>query len=135
MFALRQTYRLARRNVSRMSTASRLLRLDVSKSSTSRSARVKLSGEFDLSEVQSFRETVTAGLVQDGHATVVLDLSGLTFLDSSGLRALLEARRSALLLGSRLVLLRPSEAVQKVLFLSGLADVFEIADDDGGLAD
>jgi anti-anti-sigma factor len=94
-----------------------------------RAARVRLTGEFDLSEVHTFRETVTAGFVHDGYS-VVLDLSEITFLDSSGLRAILEARHAALARGASLVLMGPSEAVEKVLELTGLTDVFDITMDD-----
>jgi anti-anti-sigma factor len=94
-----------------------------------RTALVRLSGEFDLSELQAFRETVTVGPVQDGYS-VVLDLSEITFLDSSGLRAILEARHAALAHGATLVLVRPSDAVAKVLDLTGLTDVFDITLDD-----
>lgn len=46
-----------------------------------------LSGELDLEHQD--RLTAVAAQQREGHRTVVLDCSGLTFIDSSGLRAIL----------------------------------------------
>lgn len=93
----------------------------------------KLAGEFDMEAETFFAETVTRGIVRNGHATVALDCSEVTFIDSSGLRALIDAQKQAELCGSSFVLLAPSDAVSKVLELAGLLDHFAIVTDDGYL--
>jgi anti-anti-sigma factor len=111
----------------------RPLRLEVTESETGRAVVVKLVGEFDLSVEDLFAEAVTDGVVQDGHASVVLDLSELTFLDVSALHAFLRARANAGTSGTRLVLLKPSRAATRLLDVSGLTDRFEIAWDTASI--
>ena len=54
----------------------RPLQLEVAESSTGRTVIVKLRGGFDMSVEFLFAETVTEGVVQNGHSAVVLDLFG-----------------------------------------------------------
>jgi anti-sigma B factor antagonist len=108
-------------------TAIRPLVVEIAEASSGRAVVVTLAGEFDLSVEKLFSEIVTDGVVQDGHASVVLDLAEITFLDSSGIRALLVARKQALASGTRLSLRRPSPAVQRVLELTAVVGAFEIA--------
>jgi anti-sigma B factor antagonist len=113
----------------------RPLQLEAAESSTGRTVIVKLKGEFDMSVEGLFAETVTEGVVHNGHSAVVLDLSGVTFLDSSGIGALIRARHEAVARGSRFVLLRPSAAVEKVLEISGLPSHFETTLEDATILD
>lgn len=55
-------------------------------------------------------------------ATVELDMSGVTFLDSTGLHSLVNACRR-LDEGGSMVLIRPSDAVRRVLELSKIQEV------------
>ena len=57
--------------------------------------------------------------------TLVIDLRGLLFMDSAGLGRLLAARRRAARSGRRLVIVRGSRTVDRVMMLAGLQDVFE----------
>ena len=108
------------------STITRPLRLTVAEAASGRAAVVKVEGEFDLSVEALFDEVVIDGVVQNGHASVVLDLSGLAFIDLAGVHALVRARAAAHARGSRLVLLRPSRPTQRLLELCGLTDGFEL---------
>lgn len=108
----------------------RPLQLAVAESSSGRSVIVTLEGEFDMSVEGLFTETVTQGVVHNGHSSVVLDVSGVTFLDSSGIGAMLRARQEAVARGSRFVLSQPSAPVTKVLEIAGLASHFETTLED-----
>jgi anti-anti-sigma factor len=63
--------------------------------------------------------------VAAGHPVVVVDLGGVAFIDSSGLRVLVTAHQ-ALGDGRRLELRNLRSAVQRVVDLSGLAEVFDV---------
>lgn len=56
---------------------------------------------------------------------ITVDLSEVLFMDSTGLAALLAMRRHATS-GASLVLRRPSDAVQRIFELTGIAGVFAI---------
>jgi anti-anti-sigma factor len=59
---------------------------------------------------------------------VVLDLSEVGFVDRMGLRLLLRLQLLTEGSGSRLVLSRPSDVVQKLMSLVGIAERFEYLD-------
>ena len=56
------------------------------------------------------------------HARVMLDLSGLSFVDSAGVSVLIKAKQTAEGHGRELVLRRPTEQVERVFAVVGLAD-------------
>ena len=81
---------------------------------------VEVVGELDLSTVQELADAFERA-DRSGGRTLVLDASGLTFCDSAGLRVLMEARhRGAIALRS------PSDALRRLLELTGTADRFEV---------
>src|SRR3954447_5292368 len=87
--------------------------------------RIALRGELDLAHAYTFDEELRR--VEDAHpSTVVLDLRELAFLDSCGLARLLAARRRARRAGHRLVLVRGSAAVQRLLAFAAVEEAFEI---------
>jgi anti-sigma B factor antagonist len=59
-------------------------------------------------------------------ASPVLDLSGVTFVDSSGLRVLVDQQQRLREAGADLVLHAPSNAVSRLLELSGLDGHFTV---------
>jgi anti-anti-sigma factor len=61
----------------------------------------------------------------DGDGDLALVMSGVRFIDSSGLRALFEIEKAS----SKLVLVRPSAVVKRLLSLTEMTDVFEMSDD------
>lgn len=85
--------------------------------------RIAVRGEIDLSNVQQFREHISAGLADDAEI-VVLDLTEVSFIDSSGLNALLYAKAQD---GSRLRVI-PSPALLHLLAITGLHEHLPIID-------
>jgi anti-sigma B factor antagonist len=85
---------------------------------------VGLKGELDLEHAYTFDEELKR--VEERAATVVLDLRKLSFLDSCGLSRLLAARRRARRAGRRLVLVRGSAAVQRLMAMTAVDEDFEI---------
>jgi anti-sigma B factor antagonist len=83
-----------------------------------------ISGELDVATAAELRGAGEQAIAA-GSQTLVLDLSDVTFLDSSGLGALIAIRNASLAAGCALVLLHPSDRVNKVLELSGLTGVFD----------
>jgi anti-sigma B factor antagonist len=90
--------------------------------------RVALRGELDLQHAYLFEEELRR-IEARGPAGLVLDLRRLTFVDSCGLARLLAVRARALRAHRRLLLVRGSEAVQRLFALTGIAELFETVDD------
>jgi anti-sigma B factor antagonist len=77
-----------------------------------------LTGDLDLAAAPELADAIrTAREMSEGD--IVLDMSGVTFLDSSGLRAIVAAHHDAAD-DSRIVIRRPSDAVTRVLEITGL---------------
>ena len=66
-------------------------------------------------------------------ATVVLNLSKLTFLDSTGLRRIVTADERAHDAGRRVVIVRGPDPVQRVFSITRLDERLEIVDDAAAL--
>jgi anti-sigma B factor antagonist len=90
--------------------------------------RVALRGELDLEHAYTFDEELRR-VERARPACLVLDLRGLWFLDSCGLARLLAARRRARREKRRLVLVRGTPAVQKLLAITSVGEHFEIVSD------
>jgi anti-anti-sigma factor len=88
--------------------------------------RIVVKGELDLADERPFVDDVNAVFAGDERVTVELDLSEVEFIDSSGVRALLVLRRAH---SDRLMVGRRSDAVQRVLGITGLTDLFSEAGD------
>jgi anti-anti-sigma factor len=77
---------------------------------------LRLSGEFDMSSIETFRMAVETSA--DPEQEIVLELKDLTFLDSSGIRAILTMAQE---IGTKGVLLRnPQPNVRRVIELIGI---------------
>jgi anti-sigma B factor antagonist len=77
---------------------------------------LRLSGEFDMSSVDTFR--LAAETLVDPDREIALDLTELTFIDSSGIRAILTMAQE---IGAKGVVLRnPQPNVRRVLDLIGI---------------
>jgi anti-sigma B factor antagonist len=87
-----------------------------------------LIGELDLSSVPKVQEELRR-VEAASPATLVLDLSKLTFLDSTGLRCIVTADERARNEGRRIVIVRGPDAVQRVFAITRLDDRLEIVDD------
>jgi anti-sigma B factor antagonist len=89
---------------------------------------IRAAGEVDLGTVPTLRRELD--VARAAGSTALLDLSEITFMDSTGLHLLLQAsRRSA---DSEWVfhILRPSQVVQRLIAVSGTADLLALGDPD-----
>jgi len=83
-------------------------------------------GEIDLYTAPTLREAALAAMRQHG-TTLRMDLRDVTFMDSTGIEVLLATRRRAELEGGSLTLCRPSQAVRRIIEVTGLDKMFTIA--------
>src|SRR4051794_283813 len=90
--------------------------------------RVALRGELDLEHAYLFEEELRR-VEARAPVGLVLDLRQLRFVDSCGIARILAVRARAMRAGRRLLLIRGSEAVQRLFALTGVADLFETVDD------
>ena len=88
---------------------------------------LRVSGEVDLYSSPELRTGVQA-LLARANDRVHIDLSAVGYMDSSGVATLVEGMRSAQANNVAFVLYAPSESVMKVLTLSRLDSVFDIAE-------
>jgi anti-anti-sigma factor len=99
-----------------------------------RTALVALRGELDLVTVSKVAEVVD-GLNPnaEGVRHLVLDLRGLTFMDSSGLHELIRQNEFARSNRHNLAVVRGTDAIERVLELSGVKDMLVLVDDPADL--
>ena len=102
--------------------------LDVSTEDRDGLVHVALVGELDLSTVAKVQEELRR-IEVNSPATLVVDLSKLTFLDSTGLRCIVTADERAREEGRRIVIVRGPDAVQRVFAITRLDDRLEMVDD------
>jgi anti-sigma B factor antagonist len=86
---------------------------------------VALRGELDLEHAYTFDEELRR-VEGERPPLLVLDLRRLTFLDSSGLGRLLAARKRARRDARRLLLVRGSATVQRLLAITAVGEHFEM---------
>jgi anti-anti-sigma factor len=87
---------------------------------------IRAAGEVDVSTVARLRRELDAA--RDEAATAVLDLSEVTFMDSTGLHLLLEASQNSVDTEWGFFILRPSDPVQRLIEVSGTADLLTLVD-------
>ena len=87
---------------------------------------VRATGEIDVSTVAALRRELDVAREED--ATVLLDLSGVTFIDSSGLHLLLEASHTSAVSDWGFFVVRPSDVVKRLIQVSGTADRLTMVD-------
>jgi len=107
--------------------------LDVTTEDRNGLVHVALVGELDLSSVAKVQEELRR-VEATSPATLVVDLSKLTFLDSTGLRCIVTADERAREDGRRIVIVRGPDAVQRVFAITRLDDRLEMVDDVNGVA-
>ena len=86
--------------------------------------RIAVEGEIDLATHERLAVELERAEAEDPEL-LVIELAGVTYMDSAGLRELVGAQRRARAAGRRLVLLRGSEPVERILELAGLDAVFD----------
>ncbi|WP_432824961.1 STAS domain-containing protein [Dactylosporangium sp. CA-092794] len=87
---------------------------------------VRAEGELDVANAPQLREAVTAAL--DGHRTLIVDLSAVTFLDSVTLGVLIGAYNRTRETGGRLAVVCPDERVRRLFRITALDKVFALYD-------
>src|SRR5918999_4101437 len=93
---------------------------------------VALMGELDLSTVAKVQDELRR-VEADSPATMVVDLSKLTFLDSTGLRCIVTADERAREAGRRIVIVRGPDPVQRVFSITRLEERLEMVGDVGAV--
>ena len=88
-------------------------------------AVVGLRGELDLTSTDMLRDRLFAILTEKS-ASLILDLSGLTFMDSTGISVLVATERRAFALGGSLSLAGLQKVVARVLHVTSLDRHFPI---------
>ncbi len=82
---------------------------------------IKLTGEIDMSNVDSLRRTIEP-IVARAPERVIFDLSALAFMDSSGIALLLQVSAK-----SKTVRVRhPSPIVQRMIDATGLTNILVV---------
>lgn len=84
-------------------------------------------GRLNMVAAPDLREQLH-GLVNAGHARLVVDLSAVETIDSSGLGALISGLKAARQGGGDLRISAPSEQAMAVLELTNLNRVLQVAD-------
>jgi anti-sigma B factor antagonist len=90
---------------------------------------IRAAGEVDLSTAAALGRELAAARVEAD--TVLLDLSDVTFMDSTGLHLLLEASHRSAVTDWSFFVVRPSEAVRRLIELSGTAHLLTLVDPTG----
>ena len=80
-----------------------------------------LFGELDIVSAPELEQILDDVLAQP-HPRVLLDLNGLRFVDSAGVSVLIKAKQDFEANGRSLVLRRPTEQLERVFALVGLAN-------------
>jgi len=89
--------------------------------------RIAPSGELDIASAPEFESAITEATTEPG-AELVIDLRELTFMDSTGLRALAQTNARAEQDGFALSIIRGPRQIERVLEISGLADLLPLVD-------
>lgn len=105
--------------------------LQVDVSPAGESHVVRLVGSASIEESEELRITLDQ-LLTEKTPNLVLDLSGLTYITSVGIGALVAAHHRTRKLNGRIVIVKPSPAIQRLLALihiDRLIDTFPTADE------
>jgi anti-sigma B factor antagonist len=87
-----------------------------------------VTGELELATAPRLRQAVVS-LVGEGHAHIVLDLSGVDFVDSLGLGVIVSALKRARSHGGELVVAGTVPRVRELFELTRLDEIIELHPD------
>lgn len=90
--------------------------------------RLVLTGELDIAGAARVEQELER-IEREPPATLVLDLRELAFMDSTGLRVIVAADGRAREQSRRLVIVRGSDTVQRIIEMTRLHERLEIVDD------
>ncbi len=88
---------------------------------------VKINGELDHHNSRMLRENVDLEIKGGNIKTLVFDFSELSFMDSSGIGIIMGRFHIMSLCGGKVVVENPPEYVKKIIYMSGLRDIVDIA--------
>lgn len=91
---------------------------------------IDVKGEVDLNSSPKLRKAILAGL--DAYPQVGVQLAAASYMDSSGVATLVEGLKRASEKKKTFTLVKPSNAVTKVLQLARLDALFDIRDNLDG---
>jgi anti-sigma B factor antagonist len=91
-------------------------------------ATVTVLGEIDFSNADEVAQGIRDAITDWAPPVVSVDLQGATFIDSTGLGALIEGYRAATECEARFVVVNPTDGFRRVLTLTGLVELFGLAD-------
>jgi anti-sigma B factor antagonist len=90
--------------------------------------RLALTGELDIAGADRVEQELER-IERNAPSTLVLDLRELAFMDSTGLRVIVAADGRAREQARRLVIVRGSDTVQRIIEMTRLNERLEIVDD------
>jgi anti-sigma B factor antagonist len=90
--------------------------------------RLALTGELDIAGAARVEQELDR-IEREPPATIVLDLRELAFMDSTGLRVIVAADGRTREQARRLVIVRGSDTVQRIIEMTRLHERLEIVDD------
>ncbi|MCW2878632.1 MAG: anti-sigma-factor antagonist [Sphaerisporangium sp.] len=102
-------------------------RLDLSVARPGPITVVELAGELDIATAGLIAGMVKE-LIRIGHATLVLDVSGVRFCDTTGLESLLQSHDEAWKAGGSLRLIGVHGVLERVLEITQCRQIFEMDD-------
>ena len=101
---------------------------------TGRLITLTVTGELDLVSSPVLERELEKAYGSDADV-ILIDLRRLAFMDSTGLHLLVKAHQRAEESGRRLALTRGGEQVQRLIDLTGVADVVRIVDSPEALVE
>lgn len=105
-------------------------RLDVEPQLLDGRAVIQARGEIDLYTVPRFKEVIRAALDQ-GHSTLLIDLSEVAYMDSSGFGALVGATKRLQPASGVIALIGCNDIISRMLRITRLNTVFHVFETKG----
>ena len=91
---------------------------------------IELHGELDAYTCSTFRDTMTE-IIDQGNASIVVNMVGVEYIDSSGLGTLVGGLKRASERGGKIaVVCSNSNQIRKVFEITGLEKVFPMFDNE-----
>ncbi len=91
---------------------------------------LRVSGELDLATAEAFRDALHT-LIEQSHSPAPVFLAEVSFMDSSCIGILVAAWHTARDSDVEVIVAAPSSPVRKVLELTGIDNLIQIADAEG----
>jgi anti-sigma B factor antagonist len=91
-------------------------------------ATVSVLGEIDFTNADEVSQGIRDAVAEWAPPAIQVDLKDATFIDSTGLGALIEGYRAAIEGEVRFVVINPTSSFRRVLTVTGLCDLFGLAE-------